>query len=505
MASRGAALALTLLLTPLGIAAGVREELFAASTLATCEAHAEQLQQELSIAQQELHASKQEVSFLRSQLARYQRKYATAALLDTGLRSFKVPQARSLAEMAAEEGELIVPSPDVMKVLGDVSSQLAVKKHEAQVLEEAARIAMMMAAQAAEEQESASEVKDEKEASFQKALEEYEKAEEAAEKEMESAQQQMEDAKKHSLKTVAAADTRLQDAVSAGIMASGTLKLSTAHLEGKKPALEATIKKAAEELKNLVTQQAADEAKQAEAHNIRDAVAEDMQKTKADHDSKTQEALDEFTQLESQWMNKIEVLSDKVDEAERKLSEAALGETATRSVSSKLEVMKTEKAKAHKEAQKALQMYTMGEDEMQTYQANVDKVYGWVTNCERKWFKGGLRATLMNEGTITAEEVAKASKLQKPRNEKAQEDVFSVMKAYFAHMSALKMDTSIFGKNFADYGTPMSTTFAAVETETMKLANMACKYWAVTKGGESTASDESACSLFIKKECSGRC
>eukprot|EP00971_Amphidinium_carterae_P233771 4638860-Amphidinium_carterae.1 len=108
-----------------------------------------------------------------------------------------------------------------MKVLGDVSSQLAVKKHEAQVLEEAARIAMMMAAQAAEEQESASEVKDEKEASFQKALEEYEKAEEAAEKEMESAQQQMEDAKKHSLKTVAAADTRLQDAVSAGVMATG--------------------------------------------------------------------------------------------------------------------------------------------------------------------------------------------------------------------------------------------------------------------------------------------
>mmetsp|Transcript_17398 Transcript_17398/g.39204 ORF Transcript_17398/g.39204 Transcript_17398/m.39204 type:complete len:499 (-) Transcript_17398:102-1598(-) len=498
MASTGLAFAVTMLFATAGVVAGIREELFAASSLATCEARVEQLQLQLSEATQE-------VKSLRSQLARSQQRPTKTALHDTGLRSFTVTQARSLAEMAAEEGELIVPSADVMKVLGDVSSQLAVKKHEAQVLEEAARIAMMMAAQAAEEQESASEQKDEKEESFQKALEEYEKAEEAAEKEMESAQQQMEDAKKHSLKTVAAADTRLQDAVSAGVMATGTLKLSTSNLEARKPELEATIKKAAEELKNLVTQQAADEAKRAEANNIRDAVAEDMHKTKADHDSKTQEALDEFTQLESQWMNKIEVLSDKVDEAERKLSEAALGETATRSVSSKLEVMKTEKAKAHKEAQKALQMYTMGEDEMQTYQANVDKVYGWVTNCERKWFKGGLRATLMNEGTITAEEVAKASKLQKPRNEKAQEDVFSVMKAYFAHMSALKMDTSIFGKNFADYGTPMSTTFAAVETETMKLANMACKYWAVTKGGESTASDESACSLFIKKECSGRC
>eukprot|EP00971_Amphidinium_carterae_P180550 3580886-Amphidinium_carterae.1 len=143
----------------------------------------------------------------------------------------------------------------------------------------------------------------------------------------------------------------------------------------------------------------------------------------------------------------------------------------------------------------------MGEDEMQTYQANVDKVYGWMTNCERKWFKGGLRATLMNEATVTAEQVTKASRLQKPRNEKAAAEVFSVMKEYFAHMAALKMDTSIFGGNFADYSTPMSTTFATVETETMKLANMACKYWAVTKGGESTATDATACSLFIKGEC----
>jgi len=488
-----------------GVVASIREEMFAATRLASCEARTEQLELELSNAKEELSESKQEVSFLRAQLVRHQREHAKAASVGTGLRSFKIPQARSLAEMAAEEGELIVPSADVMKVLGDVSSQLAVKKHEAQVLEEAARIAMMMAAQAAEEQESASEQKDEKEESFQKALEEYEKAEEAAEKEMESAQQQMEDAKKHSLKTVAAADTRLQDAVSAGVMATGTLKLSTSNLEARKPELEATIKKAAEELKNLVTQQAADEAKRAEANNIRDAVAEDMHKTKADHDSKTQEALDEFTQMESQWMSKIEALSDKVDEAERKLSEASLGETATRSVSGKLEVMKNEKAKEHKAAQMALQMYTMGADEMKTYQANVDKIYGWVTNCERKWFKGSLRATLMNEATITAEQVAAASKLQKPRNEKAEAEVFSVMKDYFAHMAALKMDTSIFGKNFADYGTPMTTTLAAVESETTKLANMACKFWAVTKGGESTASDDMACALFIKVECGGKC
>eukprot|EP00971_Amphidinium_carterae_P282784 5614290-Amphidinium_carterae.1 len=212
---------------------------------------------------------------------------------------------------------------------------------------------------------------------------------------MEAAEEQMEEAKATSLKTIAAADTRLSEAEEKRNHAKGTLKLSTIVLNDKKPQLETAIKKANDELKGLVGQQAKDEAKLAEVSNIRDALAEELQKTKDDQDSQTQAALEELTSVETEWLQKIEVLSDKVDEAERKLSEASLSETATRSVSSKLELMKSEKAKAHKEAQTALQLYTMGSDEMETYQANVDIAYGWMTNCERKWFKGGLRKELM--------------------------------------------------------------------------------------------------------------
>mmetsp|Transcript_39050 Transcript_39050/g.90230 ORF Transcript_39050/g.90230 Transcript_39050/m.90230 type:complete len:318 (+) Transcript_39050:75-1028(+) len=317
MARTAVTCAVAVLCATAGLVSGIREELFAASSLATCEARAEQLQ----IA---LLESQQEVTALRSQLAQSHNLHAFKGMSD-----FKAPSARSLVEMAAEEGELIVPSADVMKVLGDVSSQLAVKKHEAAVLEQAARIAAMMAAQAADEQTSASEEKDEKDASFQKALEEYEKAEEKAEKEMEAAEEQMEEAKATSLKTIAAADTRLSEAEEKRNHAKGTVKLSTIMLNTKKPALEDAIKKSTDELKGLVSQMTQDEAKLVEANNIRDALAEEMQKTKDDQDGQTKAALEEFTSVETEWLQKIEVLSDKVDEAERKLSEASLSETAS--------------------------------------------------------------------------------------------------------------------------------------------------------------------------------
>eukprot|EP00971_Amphidinium_carterae_P267012 5296131-Amphidinium_carterae.1 len=79
----------------------------------------------------------------------------------------------------------------------------------------------------------------------------------------------------------------------------------------------------------------------------------------------------------------------------------------------------------------------MGTEEMQTYQANVDKLYKDVTNCERKWFKGSLRKKLMMEESITADDVSQASKLQKPRS-KDEGHLSSTMKEFFAKMAALK-------------------------------------------------------------------
>mmetsp|Transcript_48078 Transcript_48078/g.114259 ORF Transcript_48078/g.114259 Transcript_48078/m.114259 type:complete len:493 (+) Transcript_48078:81-1559(+) len=476
-----------------GRAVSIREELFAASGLAACEARNEQLEHDIAELRSTVAKQREQIAHLRSGVS-------VPAAAD-----WKTPAARSLAQLAAEEGELIVPSADVMKVLGDVSSQLAVKKQEAAVEEQAARIAKVMAQQAAEEQQAASVEKDDKEKEFQRLLEEYEKAEEAAKKELEGASQQMEEAKEKQLQVIAEADSRLNEAEKSVKHASGTLKLSTTTLNSKQPVLNDQIKKATQELKDLVSQQTQDEAKLAEAKTIRDALTEELQKTKDDHDAKTQDALDQLSSVEAEWIKNIEVLSDKVDEAERKLSEASASETATRSVSSKLELMKAEKEKAHKKAQMALQLYTMGTDEMKVYQANVDKVFGWVTNCERKWFKGKLRTQLMESDSITAEEVSKASRLQKPRNQKDEEEVIAVMKDYFSHLSALKRDTHIFGSNFPNFSMPMATTFAAVESETMKLANMACKYWAVTKGGEASTSNAAACQLFMEKECGGKC
>eukprot|EP00971_Amphidinium_carterae_P031301 616454-Amphidinium_carterae.2 len=90
----GIALAVAVLFATAGVAATIREELFAASSLATCEARAEQLQ--LALLESQQYAAE-----LRSLLAEYQAKHHKLPAKPT---NFKAPSARSLVEMAAEEG-----------------------------------------------------------------------------------------------------------------------------------------------------------------------------------------------------------------------------------------------------------------------------------------------------------------------------------------------------------------------------------------------------------------
>mmetsp|Transcript_2316 Transcript_2316/g.3986 ORF Transcript_2316/g.3986 Transcript_2316/m.3986 type:complete len:491 (-) Transcript_2316:96-1568(-) len=486
MASRSLCLVVGLFVVVQPVAA-MRDELHAASRLSSCEMQVDELQREND--------------YLRARVLELENGKQTKV---AQVQSFLAMEARSLAEMAAVEGELIVPSADVMQVLGDVSSKLAVKKQEYAVLEQSARIAAVMAKEAVEANAAAGEVKDEKEATFNKLLEEYQKAEEAAEKQLESAEGEMEAAKADALKTVGEADDRLKDAEKKVKHAQGLFVLSTTQLNGKKPDLEKQIQTATEQIKALVGQQTEDLAKVDEAKDKRDALAEELQKTKDTQDQKTQEALEQYAATEGKWLSEIEVLSDKVDAAERKLSAAKNDEQAARSVSGTLTIMQTEKEKEHAAAMKALKLYTQGNQEMETYQFLVDELYKKVTNCERKWFKGALRSKLMDEASITKEDVDGASKLHKPRG-KDEEGVVSTMKKYFAELAELKTETSMFATKFGEFNPQMSSTLSAVETETAKLANMACKYWAVTTGGKETASNDDACKLFVDEVCGGKC